>query len=90
VREVTVVVSDPWSFVDERGSNPFTGTVLDVDGSHVLLRIAGLLYVASPRDDLSHSLIPTTEEKARTGSPWGKDDWRGGEPPALLAQLHGL
>jgi hypothetical protein len=89
VREVTVVVSDPWSFVDERGSNPFTGTVLDVDGSHVLLRIAGLLYVASPRDDLSHSLTPTTEEKARTGAPWGKDDWRG-EPPALLAQLLGL
>ena len=84
------MVSDPWSFVDERGSNTFTGTVLDVDGSYVLLRIAGLLYVASPRDDLSHSLIPTTEGRARTGAPWGKEDWRGGEPPALVAQLHGL
>lgn len=89
MREVIVVVSDPWSFVDERGSNTFTGTVLDVDGSHVLLRIAGVLYVASPRDDQSHSLIPTTEEKARAGAPWGKDDWRG-ESPALLAQLRGL
>lgn len=75
--------------MDESGSNTFTGTVLDVDGSHVLLRVAGLLYVASPRDDLSHSLTPTTEEAAGTCAPWGKEDWRG-DPPALLAQLRGL
>jgi hypothetical protein len=89
VREVTVVVSDPWSFVDENGSNVFSGEVLGVDGSLVLVRIAGQLYVGKPRDEYSYNLTPTTDAKARLGAPWGWGDWRGGGT-ALLAQLQGL
>jgi hypothetical protein len=41
VREVTVVVSDPWEFVDEHGSNVFAATVRDRSEDLVLLEIAG-------------------------------------------------
>jgi hypothetical protein len=48
VREVTVVVSEPWEFVDERRSNVFTATVRARSEDSVSLEIAGHLYVASP------------------------------------------
>jgi hypothetical protein len=82
--EIPVTVIDPWSFVDEHGSN-FIATVRDADGDCLLLELAGGLYVASPRGR-SYSLIPTTENLAQDPPLWGRDLWRG-QPAALLADL---
>lgn len=89
--EVSVVVSDPWSFVTEHGSS-FTAAVRATEGDLLLLEMEGHLYVANPRgdrDEARYNLIPTTEEHSRGGSPWGSDQWRG-RPPALLADIRGL
>lgn len=91
MREVSVVVSDPWSFVTEHGS-AFTAAVRATEGDLTLLELAGHLYVANPRgdrDDGRYNLIPTTEDYALHGSPWGRDQWRG-HPDALLANIQGL
>lgn len=90
VLEVTVVVSDPWEFVDERGSNVFTAKVRGRAEDLVLLELEGRLYVAKPRGHAeAYSLTPTTEEQARGGPPWGQAQWRG-EGRALLADVQGL
>lgn len=90
VREVTVVVSDPWEFVDERGSNVFAAAVRARSEDLVLLEIAGQLYVANPRGTSdAYSLTPTTAELARGGPPWGRDEWRG-QPAAFVADIRGL
>jgi hypothetical protein len=90
VREVEVVVSDPWEFVDDHGSNVFPATVLESSGDLVLLVIAARLYVAAPRGlAQTFSLTPTTAELARGGPPWGQDERRG-QPTALLADISGL
>ena len=89
MRAVSVVVSDPWTYVDEQGSNVFAATVRETSGDLLLLEMAGTLYVATPRDSQSHNLTPTTPAKASEGPPWGRDDWRG-HPQALLAQIRGL
>jgi hypothetical protein len=83
--EIPVTVIDPWSFVDEHGSN-LRAVVRDADGASLLLELAGGLYVATPRDDHSYSLIPTTEDHAHDSPLWGRDLWRG-QPAALLANL---
>lgn len=91
VQEVSVVVSDPWSFVTEHGST-FTAVVRAAEGDLILLQMEGRLYVANRRgdtDDARYNLIPTTEDHAQNGSPWGRDRWRG-EPDALLADIRGL
>jgi hypothetical protein len=90
VREVTVVVSDPWDFVDDHGSNVFAATVRARSEDLVLLEIAGQFYVANPRGTPeAYSLTPTTAELVRGGPPWGQDAWRG-QPTALLANIRGL
>ncbi|MEJ7796753.1 MAG: hypothetical protein WKF50_14455 [Nocardioides sp.] len=89
MREVSVVVSDPWSFVDDQGSNVLTAEVLSTEGDLVLLELGGGLYVASPRGDAGYNLIPITEEQSRKAPPWGRDQWRG-QPAALLADIRGL
>lgn len=89
VRELSVVVSDPWSFVDEHGSNTLTATVEAADGEALLLLLSGQHYVATPRGSQSYSLIPVTDKQSREAPPWGADQWRG-QPAALLAQLHDL
>src|SRR4051812_3030151 len=86
VREVTVVVSDPWSFVDDQGSNIFKATVRESEGELLLLTLNGQHYVATPRRGVGFSLTPVTEEQAQQAPPWGRDDWRG-QPTALLADL---
>jgi hypothetical protein len=87
---VTVVVSDPWDFVDERGSNVFAATVRARSEDLALLEVAGQLYVAHPRGTPeAYSLTPTTAELVRSGPPWGRDEWRG-QPTALLADIRGL
>ena len=89
--EVFVVVSDPWSFVTERGSQ-FTAAVRAHEAHLVLLEMDGRLYVASPRGDSGdgrYNLVPTTDEHSRGEPPWGSDLWRG-QPPALLADIRGL
>lgn len=43
-----MVVSDPWSFVNEQGSNTFIAKVRATDGGLLLLEVAGGIYVASP------------------------------------------
>jgi hypothetical protein len=74
VSEVSVVVSDPWSFVDEQGSNTFAATVLASDGDLLLLELAGQHYVANPRGDAgAYNLIPDAEEQSRDAPPWGRD-----------------
>ena len=91
MREVSVVVSDPWSFVTQRGST-FTAEVRATDGDLMLLEIQGRLYVANPRGeqkDARYSLTPTTEEQSREAPNWGRDLWRG-QPAALLGEIHGL
>lgn len=89
MHKVFVVVSDPWSFVDEHGSSTFAATVRAIDGDLVLLELAGRIYVASPRGEDAYNLIPTTADHSREAPPWGRDQWRG-QPPALLADIHGL
>lgn len=89
VRKVSVVVSDPWSFVNEQGSNTFIAIVRATDGGLLLLEVAGGIYVASPRGSEGFSLIPVTEEQAREAPPWGRDQWRG-HPAAALADIRGL
>jgi len=87
VREVAVVVSDPWEFVDERGSNVLAATVRARSEDLVLMEIAGQFYVAHPRGTPeAYSLTPTTAELVRGGPPWGRDEWRG-QPTALLADI---
>ena len=85
---MSIVVSDPWSFVDERGST-FSATVRATEGELVLLVLAGQHYVATPRDGDNYSLTPITEEQSSAAPPWGRDEWRG-HPAALLAQIRGL
>jgi hypothetical protein len=65
VREVSVVVSEPWSFVDEQGSNIFMATVRATDGETLLLLLSGQHYVAAPRGSEGFSLIPVTDEPSR-------------------------
>ncbi len=90
MREVTVIVSDPWDFVDEHGSNVFAASVRERSGDLVLLEIAAQLFVADPAGNAeAYSLTPTTAELARGGPPWGQDDWRG-QPSALLADIPDL
>jgi hypothetical protein len=89
VREVSVVVSDPWSFVDEQGSNIFRATVRATDGETLLLLLSGQHYVATPRRSEGFSLVPVTDEQSREAPPWGRDRWRG-QPAALLADLRDL
>ena len=89
MRQVSVVVSDPWSFVDERGSNTFAATVLATDGEILLLLLLGQHYVATPRGREGYTLIPVADEQARGLPPWGSDGWRG-HPAALLADLRNL
>ncbi len=82
-----MVVSDPWSFVDEQGSNTFTATVRAAHGDLLLLELAGRLYVASPRGgNGGYGLTPVGDEQAQEAPPWGRDEWRG-QPDALLADL---
>lgn len=50
VREVSVVVSDPWSFVDDQGPNVFTAHVLGTDGD---LIVAGVGWMALRRKSQS-------------------------------------
>lgn len=88
MREVSIVVSDPWSFVTENGST-FTASVRAIEGEVLLLVLAGQHYVASPRDGDSYNLTPVTEAQSRGVPPWGRDEWRG-QPAALLAQISGL
>jgi hypothetical protein len=91
VSVVSVVVSDPWSFVTEHGSS-FTAAVRAQEGPLVLLEMDGRLYVATPRGDSEegrYNLVPTTDEHSGGEPPWGSDLWRG-QPPALLADIHGL
>jgi hypothetical protein len=83
---MTVLVNDPWSFVDEQGTGTFIAKVRATDGNLLLLRFAGQHYVATPRQGGSFSLIPVTEEQSRQAPPWGRDEWRG-LPVALLADL---
>lgn len=85
MRKVSVTVSDPWSFTYEHGSN-LTATVRGTDGEFLLLELAGMLYVASPRGEGAYSLVPTTEDEAREAPLWGRNLWRG-QPAALLADL---
>jgi len=88
--EVSVVVSDPWSFVDEQGSNTFAATVLATDGELLLLKLGAQHYVANPRgDEGAYNLIPVSKEQSQEAPPWGRDLWRG-DPAALLADIHGL
>jgi hypothetical protein len=90
MREVSVVVSDPWSFVTEHGST-FTAELRATEGDLMLLEMEGRLYVANPRgdrEDARYSLTPTTEEHSRNPH-WGRDLWRG-QPPALLGEIHAL
>jgi hypothetical protein len=90
VHEVSVVVSDPWSFVNERGANTSTAKVRATDGDLRLLEFADGLYVASPRvNGDGFSLIPITEEQAREAPPWGRDEWRG-EAAAAIADIRDL
>jgi hypothetical protein len=86
VREVSVVVSDPWSFVDGQGSNTFTATVRATDGEKLLLLLSGQHYVASPKSSEGYGLIPVTDDQSREEPPWGSNQWRG-HPAALLAEL---
>ena len=83
---MSVVVSDPWSFVDAQESNTFTATVRATEGEWLLLLLSGQHYVATPRSSEGYSLIPVTDEQAREAPPWGRDRWRG-HPAALLADL---
>lgn len=77
VREVTVVVSDPWEFVDEHGSNVFAATVRDRSEDLVLLEVAGQLYVANPcGTPEGYSLTPTTAELVRGGPESPRVSWR--------------
>jgi hypothetical protein len=78
VRSVTVVVSDPWSFTAEDGSNVFTAGLRASHEDLMLLEMAGGLYVATPRSDGNYSLIPVTEEQSAQAAPWGREEWRGG------------
>lgn len=90
VREVTVVVSDPWEFGDEHGSNVFAATVRARSEDLVLLEIAGQFYVANHGGTPeAYSLTPTTADLVRGGPPWGQDAWRG-QPTALLTDIRGL
>jgi hypothetical protein len=84
-----VVVSDPWSFVDDQGSNVFPAEVLSSDGDLLLIELAGGLYVATPRGETDYNLIPITEEQSREAPPRGRDQWRG-QPAALLASIRNL
>lgn len=88
MREVAVVVNEPWSFVGERG-NKFTASVLATDDHVLLLLLAGQHYVATRRAGDSYGLIPTTEEQSREAPPWGRDLWRG-QPIALLADIRDI
>ncbi len=81
-----VVVADPWSFVDEKGSNTFTADVIAADSDVMLVRLAGQYYVATPRGDTAYSMVPVTDAAPESAPPWGRDDWRG-HPPALLADI---
>jgi hypothetical protein len=83
--EIPVTVIDPWSFVDEHGSN-LRAVVRAADGDSLLLELAGGLYVATPGGDYSWSLIPTTADHAHESPLWVRDLWRG-QPAALLANL---
>jgi hypothetical protein len=88
MREVSVVVSDPWSFVTEHGST-FTAFVRAADGDAMLLQMGDRFYVASPRGDgggCAFTLIPTRREHTQREAPWGSDEWRG-TPDALLAEV---
>ena len=89
MRWFSVVASDPWSFVDDQGSNIFTAEVLSTDGDLVLLALAAGLYVATPRGDTGYNLVPVTEEQSRGAPPWGRDQWRG-RPDAFLAEIRDL
>jgi hypothetical protein len=61
VSDVSVVVSDPSSFVNERGPNTFAATVLATDGDLLLLVLAGQHYVANSKGDAGvYSLIPVS------------------------------
>jgi hypothetical protein len=82
VYAVSVVVSDPWSFTDENGSNVFQAMVRDSHEDLLLLEMAAGLYVATPRNDGSYSLIPISEEQSAQAPPWGRDEWRGGRSAA--------
>jgi len=86
VREVSVVVSDPWTLVDEQGSNTFTATIVATHGDLLLLLLAGRHYVATPRGSDAFGLVPVTQEQAGQAPPWGRDEWRG-QPAALLADV---
>ena len=86
---MSVVVSEPWSFVDEQGSNIFRATVRATDGEALLLLLSGQHSVATPRGGEGFSLIPVTDEQSRERPPWGRDRWRG-QPAALLAALRDL
>ena len=77
-----MVVSDPWSFTDERGSNVLRATVRDSHGDLLLLEMADGLYVATPKNDGSYSLIPVSQEQSAQAPPWGRDEWRGGRSAA--------
>lgn len=80
---VSVVVSDPWSFTAEGGSNVFRATVRARHYDLLLLRLEGALYVARPRGEHSYSLIPISEEQSAQEPPWGRDEWRGGRSAAI-------
>ncbi len=91
VPEVSVVDSDPWSFVTEHGST-FIAAVRASEGDLLLFEMEGRLFVANPRgdgNDACYSLTPTTEEQSRENPPWGRDEWRG-VPAALLAEIRDL
>ena len=87
-RRVLVTVSDPWSFVDENGSNVFEAQVVDSHAELLLVLMRGQHYAAQPRSE-DHSafwLTPVAAPLDSTEPPWGRDDWRG-SPTALLAEV---